>query len=72
MDASLESDKKFINHLNEQFSEEFLSKKDIELVEGDIMHTIENYVKKHPKMRIALLQMFTVLPSVRCRCFSCW
>lgn len=71
MDASVESDKKFINHWNEQFSEEFLSKEDIEeslrhknianveLVEGDIMHTVEDYVRKHPEVRIALLHIDT-------------
>jgi len=68
-DSDIKSDKDFIQGWNESFAEEFLTKEDIydslahkgignvELVAGDIMETVEQYVKEHPAMRISLLHI---------------
>ena len=65
------SDKNFIKSWNEQFNNNFLSKKDItryiagksisnvELVEGDILETLDAYIKENPRLRIALLHIDT-------------
>jgi hypothetical protein len=70
-DEIVKSDVKFIEKWNNQFKEEFLVKEDIqesltgknihnvELVQGDIMQTIDEYLDKNPQTRIALLHIDT-------------
>lgn len=65
------SDAKFIDEWNNKFEKEFVSKQDIynslehkrirnvELVEGDIHDTIDEYIGNHPHTRIALLHIDT-------------
>lgn len=67
----LESDKRFVDKWNEQHTGEFLSKDDIyksmevkgihniELVEGDICKTIDEYLAANSHTRIALLHIDT-------------
>lgn len=71
MSAALASDEKFITDWNEQFKEEFISREDIlltlknkkidnvELIQGDILETLDSYVKSNPALRIALLHIDT-------------
>ena len=65
------SDEKFIDNWNEQFKDEFISREDIldclknkkfeniELIQGDILKTLDEYVEKHPELRIAFLHIDT-------------
>lgn len=65
------SDIKFIDEWNNKFEKEFVSKQDIynslerkkisnvELVEGDINYTIDEYIGNNPHTRIALLHIDT-------------
>lgn len=65
------SDAKFIDEWNNKFEKEFVSKQDIynslehkrirnvELVEGDIHDTIDEYIGNNPHTRIALLHIDT-------------
>lgn len=65
------SDVKFIDEWNNKFENEFVSKQDIynslehkkisnvELVEGDINHTIDEYIGNNPHTKIALLHIDT-------------
>ena len=65
------ADKKFIDKWNEQFKDEFISREDIldclkskkfeniELIQGDILKTLDEYVEKHPELRIAFLHIDT-------------
>lgn len=65
------SDVKFIDEWNNKFENEFVSKQDIynslerknisnvELIEGDINHTIDEYMRNNPHTRIALLHIDT-------------
>ena len=67
----LDSDKAFIHDWNKQFQEEFLSKEDIEkslqgkgignieLVKGNILETLDQYLERYPFTRIALLHIDT-------------
>lgn len=67
----VESDKKFVKEWNEKFKNEFLSKDDIykslgrkginnvELVEGNIVETLPEYLKRNPYTRVALLHIDT-------------
>ncbi len=67
----VDSDKKFINRWNEQHSGEFLSKDDlykslemknihnVELVQGDICNTVDEYFDKNPHTKISLLHIDT-------------
>ena len=67
--GGIASDKKFIDKWNEQFDNEFLSKDEIaqaisdknignvELIEGNILDTLEPYIEKNPQLRIALLHI---------------
>lgn len=70
-DDAVKSDQAFIERWNEQFSGTFVSKQDlerslehkqicnVELVQGNILQTAEEYVKKHPELRISLLHIDT-------------
>lgn len=65
------SDEKFIESWNDKFQDEFISREDIlavlknkkfenvELIQGDIMKTLDDYVKTRPELRIALLHIDT-------------
>lgn len=67
----VESDTVFVENWNEQFKNEFLKKEDIEqslyhknfgnieLVKGNIMETVDEYLKRNPHTRIALLHIDT-------------
>ncbi|MBR1860190.1 MAG: class I SAM-dependent methyltransferase, partial [Selenomonadaceae bacterium] len=67
----VDSDKSFVDKWNKQFENEFLSKSDIyqalsdkhignvELIEGNIMDTLEDYIEHNPQLRIALLHIDT-------------
>jgi len=67
--STLKSDKEFIQDWNNQFDGEFLSKTDledslkhknisnVELVEGNIMHTVDMYLSKNPHIKVALLHL---------------
>lgn len=67
----IQSDKKFVDDWNETFQDEFISKEDIaqslnakgianfELIQGDILQTIDDYIKDNPHLRIALLHIDT-------------
>lgn len=67
--SMVESDKRFIKEWNKQFSSEFLSKKEleeslthknisnVELVEGNILETVDTYLADHPYTKIALLHV---------------
>lgn len=69
--AKVESDTVFVENWNKQFNNEFLTKQDIEqsldhkkfgnveLVEGNIMETVDEYLKRNPHTRIALLHIDT-------------
>lgn len=68
---AVESDTKFVSKWNNQFNSEFLSKeelyksfehkniKNVQLVEGNIMETVEKYLIENPHTRIALLHIDT-------------
>ena len=70
-DCRVKSDQAFIDRWNKQFEHAFLSREDIEasldfkqmgnveLVQGDILQTVDAYVRKHPELRIALLHIDT-------------
>lgn len=70
-DKAVASDSKFIEKWNEQFAGDFLSKDDlhaslqhkglgnVELVQGNIMETVDEYLECNPHMRIALLHVDT-------------
>ena len=70
-DDHVASDAAFVAKWNEQFAGAFLAKEDIEaslqlkgignveLVQGDILETLEPYVVQHPELRIALLHVDT-------------
>lgn len=70
-ECCIQSDKIFIEKWNEKFSEEFLSQEDlykslkhkkinnVELVKGDILETLDNYILKNPHTKIALLHIDT-------------
>jgi len=65
------SDTNFVEKWNNDFEEEILTKRDlekaivnkgfnnIELIEGNILSTVEEYLKKYPYTRIALLHIDT-------------
>ncbi|MBQ9441412.1 MAG: hypothetical protein IJU55_00155 [Selenomonadaceae bacterium] len=65
------SDEKFIENWNEKFKDEYISREDIltslknkkieniDLIQGDILKTLDEYVKSRPELRIALLHMDT-------------
>lgn len=67
----VDSDKKFIDKWNVQFKDEFVSKEEIyqslslkgignvELVQGNIMNTLPEYLQQNKHMRIALLHIDT-------------
>lgn len=67
----IESDTAFVKNWNESFNGEFLEKEDIELslshkkfenvelVKGNILETVDEYLKKYPHTRIALLHIDT-------------
>lgn len=67
----MESDKKFVDEWNRQHEGEFLSKRDIyrslenkkisnvELIEGDINQTVDEYLSMRPYTRISLLHIDT-------------
>lgn len=67
----VESDKKFVCKWNEQHTGEFLTREDIyrsleikkiynvELVQGDICETIDEYLSRNPHTRISLLHIDT-------------
>ncbi len=67
----VDSDKKFIDKWNVQFKDEFVSKEEIyqslslkgignvELVQGNIMNTLTEYLQQNKHMRIALLHIDT-------------
>ncbi|RRJ62291.1 dTDP-6-deoxy-L-hexose 3-O-methyltransferase [Paenibacillus oralis] len=69
--SAFESDKEFIYEWNEQFQGEFLSKddlykslelknvKNVELVEGNILETLEVFLKENPHTKISLLHIDT-------------
>lgn len=69
--GQLESDQQFVKQWNEQHNGAFLSKEDIykslemkgihnvELVEGDICQTIDEYLEANPHTRISLLHIDT-------------
>lgn len=71
MTSKVSSDKKFISDWNEQFKDEFVSVNElykslehkkignVELVVGDILSTIDNYLSKYPYTQIALLHIDT-------------
>lgn len=68
---ALESDKQFVSKWNEQFEGDFLSQEDlykslehkkiqnVDLVKGNILHTLPDYIDKRPQMRISLLHIDT-------------
>ena len=65
------SDEKFIENWNEKFKDEYISREDIltslknkkieniDLIQGDILKTLDEYVKSRPELRIALLHRDT-------------
>lgn len=65
------SDEKFIASWNKKFKDEFISREDIltslknkkieniDLIQGDILKTLDEYVKSRPELRIALLHIDT-------------
>ena len=67
----VESDKKFVDAWNEKFHDEFISKEYIEkclrdktignfeLVQGDIISTVDAYIARNLSLRIALLHIDT-------------
>lgn len=67
----VESDSEFVNMWNNMFKDEFLSKEEleeslknknfgnVELVKGDILITLDAYLKKYPYTRIAMLHIDT-------------
>ena len=67
----VKSDIEFVKNWNKGFSDEFLEKEDIEnslsykkfenveLVKGNILETVDEYLKKYPHTRIALLHIDT-------------
>lgn len=67
----VESDTVFVENWNEQFNNEFLKREDIELslqhkkignvvlVEGNILEKVDEYLKRNPHTRIALLHIDT-------------
>lgn len=71
MTSKVSSDMEFIDNWNESFKGEFISESDlyqslaykkfenVELVAGDILDTIDDYLKKYPYTQIALLHIDT-------------
>lgn len=69
--AKVESDITFVENWNKQFNDDFTKKEDIEqslrhkkienveLVKGDILETVDEYLKREPHTRIALLHIDT-------------
>lgn len=68
-DLSIESDKAFANNWNQNFQNDIPSKQDIynslklkkieniELIQGDIMKTLDEYISSNPHTKIALLHI---------------
>lgn len=71
MGKKVDSDAKFVNMWNSMFKDEFLSKEElekglnnkkfnnIELVKGDILKTLDEYLENYPYTRIAMLHIDT-------------
>ena len=69
--SEVESDVQFVDKWNDVFQDEFLDKEDIEkalenkgfdnyeLIKGNILQTIDEYIEKNPHTRIALLHIDT-------------
>ena len=69
--SEIESDVQFVDKWNDVFQDEFMDKEDIEkalenkefgnyeLIKGNILSTIDEYIEKHPHTRIALLHIDT-------------
>ena len=69
--GKVSSDTEFVKNWNIQFEGEFVSKqeiessldnknlKNVELVQGDILETLDGYLREHPYTRIALLHIDT-------------
>ncbi|MCS5503258.1 TylF/MycF family methyltransferase [Lysinibacillus sp. A4] len=69
MTNKVESDKMFVENWNETFGNDFLSIEDlersfqhkkfenIELIQGDILTTLSEYLEQHPYLKIALLHI---------------
>lgn len=67
----VESDKEFVSRWNKDFKDEFLTKeeiyasleykniKNVELISGNILETLEEYLLKNPHTKIALLHIDT-------------
>ncbi|MNP11366.1 Macrocin-O-methyltransferase (TylF) [compost metagenome] len=67
----IESDERFVADWNKQFQDDFLSKEDlyrslelkkignVELIEGNILETLGEYIKNNPHMKISLLHIDT-------------
>ncbi|MFR1380504.1 MAG: TylF/MycF/NovP-related O-methyltransferase [Clostridium neonatale] len=70
-ECSIKSDKKFAEKWNDTFSDEFLSQEDlykslaykkinnVQLIKGNILETLDNYILENPSTRIALLHIDT-------------
>lgn len=70
-ECKIQSDKTFAEQWNEKFSEEFLSQEDlykslnhkkinnVQLIKGNILETIDDYLLENPHTRIALLHIDT-------------
>ncbi len=71
MENHVKSDAKFVEKWNDQFTSEFLSMEDIysslnhkgiqnvELVAGNVLETLQHYIKNNPHTRIAMLHIDT-------------